>query len=75
MNGLPHWEQQELFLVLVSIMGLVVVFYGSILTTKDLGERTISSSATQSAGQPLRVHRHEFVRAKPDLCMRERNMI
>lgn len=25
MNGLPHWEQQELFLVLVSIMGLVVV--------------------------------------------------
>ncbi len=73
MNGHPHWEQQELFLELVSIMGLVVVCYGSIWATKDLRERKTILSATQSASQPLRLHRHGVVRAEFDLCARERN--
>lgn len=54
MNGLPHWEQQELFLTLASLMGLLVVCYGRNGTTiKDLREKITNSSAAQSAGRPF----------------------
>lgn len=46
MNGLPHWEQQELFLVLASIAELVA----GCSTTKDLREQITNSSVTPSAG-------------------------
>lgn len=54
--------------VLVGILFSLEHIYGSILMIKNL-ERVKILSATQSASQPLRVHRHGSVRAESDLSV------
>ena len=54
MNGLPHWEQQELFLTLAPLMEPLVMRYGRNGTTiKDSREKITNSSTAQSAGRPF----------------------
>lgn len=66
MNGLPHWEQQELFLELASITALVMlVCFGHILMTKDLRAQKTNLSISQSAGpafESAQACRIKFVR-------------
>lgn len=53
----------------------IIKKYGGILTTKDLRKHKTNWSAPQTASQPLRAHRHGFVRAELDLWAREDGIV